>query len=83
MFNKKEPIRMLLKAGVLLSEVDKNQNTLLHIAAEKSLLEFFKRIANYHIIDRENQSVALSKLQNIGMFILSYIDQYFRLYVAI
>ena len=66
-----EPIRPLLKAGVLLSDVDKNQNTLLHIAAEKSLLEFFKRIANYHITDREDKSEALSKLQSIGMLILS------------
>ncbi|KAI6649494.1 Ankyrin-3-like isoform X3 [Oopsacas minuta] len=62
-FSKRDAIRPLLKAGVHLSEVDNNQNTLLHLAAEKSLIEFFKRIANYHITDRGDKSEALKELK--------------------
>ena len=60
-FNQKDPVRPLLRAGVKLKEGNKNQNTILHLAAEKSKVEYFKRIANYHITDRGDKVEALSE----------------------
>ena len=59
---KRDPIRPLLRAGVKLKLGDARNNTLLHLAAERDDTETIKRIANYHISDAENKSIALGLL---------------------
>ncbi|KAI6649452.1 Ankyrin repeat protein [Oopsacas minuta] len=51
-YDKPDPIRPLLRAGTKLSEGDSNRNTLIHLAAERNSVEYFKRIAMYHNVDR-------------------------------
>ena len=60
-FNNKDPIRPLLRAGANLREGDSNQNTLLHLAAESKDIESFKGVIMYHNVDREDKNQALGK----------------------
>ena len=65
---KRDPIRLLLKAGVKLKLGDATNNTVLHLAAERDDTEVLKRIANYHLNDREDKSIAMGWLYCICIF---------------
>ena len=61
-FKKRDLIRPLLKAGVKLKIGDSKNNTLLHLAAERDDMEYIKRVASYHVTDREDKPGALGRL---------------------
>ena len=59
---KRDPIRPLLRAGVKLNAVNANENTLLHLAAERDEIDYIKRVVNYHLSDTDDQAKSLGML---------------------